>query len=81
MSLLLRSFKRGQRVQPDPEPQDGYFRPRHATADFTEADDDDDDDSNEGGQARYPAADENEDGLPQSRTVLPLYSSAHLGIR
>lgn len=97
MSLLLRSFQRSQHVQPEPEPepepsrgparQEGYFQPRHATADFTEADDDDDE-SNDEERPRYRGGegdgdddeDENEDGLPQSGTVLPLYSSSHLGI-
>lgn len=98
MSLLLRSFQRSQHVQPEPEPQpepsrgparpEGYFQPRHATADFTEADDDDDE-SNDEEQPRYRGGegegddddeDENEDGLPQSGTVLPLYSSSHLGM-
>lgn len=104
MSQLLRSFQRSQHVQPDPKPepsrssgparQEGYFTPRHATADFTEADDDDDDDSNEEGRPRYQEGagiagsgnddddddDDNEDGLPQSGTVLPLYSSTRLGM-
>lgn len=86
MSLLQRSFQRGQPPQPDPEPSPGrarqgdYFQPRHAIADFTEADDDDDDDSNEEEQPRYGGGDDNEDGMPQSGSVLPLYSSSHLGM-
>ena len=60
-----------------------YAARRHATADFTEADDDDDD-SNEGGIGRYQLggddADEDEDGGAGRRLpILPLFSAAYLG--
>ncbi|CAK7271934.1 hypothetical protein SEPCBS57363_004875 [Sporothrix epigloea] len=60
-----------------------YAHPRHATADFTEADDDDDD-SNDGGdldatyQALHDLPQIDEDGGRQSSHVLPLFSASHL---
>lgn len=59
-----------------------YARPRHATADFTEADDDDDDDddaSDDGyGLDPYHIRLGDEDG-PSRVPVLPLFSSGYLG--
>lgn len=69
-------------ARPPPPAHDEYIRHRHATADFTEADDDEDEDeSNDGGLPRFRGgnrADDNEDGLGQSG-VLPLFSAGHLG--
>ena len=59
-----------------------YAQHRHATADFTEADDDDD----ESDDARQPhgnatiRGNEDEDGLNQAIGVLPLFSAGHLGM-
>jgi hypothetical protein len=93
LSALLRAFK-GSSSQVEEHAdleQDIQFRPSvaeyrrhlHATADFTEADDDDDDDeeSNDGGRNRYPPGSrpEDEDGLPRSGSLLPLFSADHLG--
>lgn len=52
-----------------------YRQHLHATADFTEADDDDEEEeeSNDGGRP------EDEDGLPPSTGLLPLFSASHLG--
>ena len=61
-----------------------YVLLRHATADFTEADDDEDD-SNDGDGigAAHHAPDEHlqedEDGDRRSSHVLPLFSASHLG--
>jgi hypothetical protein len=81
-------------VQEDPEVLDSpspgpahqhhapYAARRHATADFTEADDDDDD-SNEDGIGRYQLGgdgEDDEDGGPGRRLpILPLFSAAYLG--
>lgn len=60
-----------------------YGQQRHATADFTEADDDDDEEeSSNRDQPGYRSgarAEEDEDGLPQSAGVLPLFITGHLG--
>jgi hypothetical protein len=89
MSKLLEYFRSGQRSQPDHEPSTPgpatrreYAQHRHATADFTEAEDDDDDTNDEGRQ-RYPSqrhADRDEDGDPSTSNVLPLFSASHLGL-
>jgi len=54
---------------------------RHATADFTEADDDDED-SREEAVDRYgdEEAVDDEDNLRRSLPVLPLFSSTYLGM-
>lgn len=88
MSRLLRLFSSSSRhVQGEPRaspvpaaPHDEYSQHRHATADFTEAEDDDEEDTNDEGRQRYPGeqrADRNEDGLPAD--VLPLFSTTTLG--
>lgn len=89
LSRLLRPFKGGREAQIDGsnEPSPGpsrhdYVRLRHATADFTEADDDDDEDSNNDGLGPFgnPGRAEDDDaGLPRSSSVLPLFSASHLG--
>ncbi|KAK3943845.1 hypothetical protein QBC46DRAFT_253252 [Diplogelasinospora grovesii] len=96
LSMLLRPFVGSRRnsqqkadaadEEQDPEPPAGpsireYSQHRHATADFTEADDDDEDESIDQGRGTYndgnrPEVDE--DGLPQSASVLPLFSATHL---
>jgi len=95
LSALLRPFNKGDRnprnededdVEQDPRlvqtSARDYAQHRHATADFTEADDDDDE-SHEGGQSRYHhdgnRTQEDEDGLNQSIGVLPFFSAGHLG--
>lgn len=88
---LLRLSKSSQRhealriMTPSPGPAyRDYAQQRHATADFTEADDDDDDDDFLGaGMDADDGADvshgeENEDGIRDS-TFLPLFSASHLG--
>lgn len=50
-----------------------YSRMRHATADFTEAEDDEEDEESDHGDD-----DEDNDGRPDSGTVLPLFSESHL---
>lgn len=63
-----------------PATHDEYTRHRHATADFTEADDDEDE-SNDGRLPQFRSgnrADDEDGGLGQSG-VLPLFSAGHLG--
>lgn len=86
----MRSFPR-MPLEPDEGPASGpatqrpsYAHLRHATADFTEADDDEDDSNDDQGQgAAYHASDErlpeDEDGDRRSSHVLPLFSASHLG--
>jgi hypothetical protein len=67
---------------PPPGPANFHTsRPRHATADFTEADDDDDDEST----PRLDHFDDNAAGVEGDHTrrplpVLPLFSASHLGM-
>lgn len=73
-SHLLSSIRSSRRDDnTDRDERDRYSRTRHATADFTEADDDeesadadDDEDEDDGGNRR------------DSGTVLPLFSESHL---
>lgn len=91
LSKLFRAFQGSQHGQEEQEEEEAepspgpsrrpYVQPRHATADFTEAEEDDDDDSNGGiggfrGDERTP---DDEDGQLPSSHVLPLFSSSHLG--
>ena len=98
-SSLLRRPRNGPRrvdrrhdssASPSPGPAHReYEARRHATADFTEADDDGDD-SNEEGANQYenqrnqaPEEEEEggEDGRPRTALpVLPLFSASHLGM-
>lgn len=90
LSSLLRPFQGSPRVRESASPSPGpanreYAQRRHATADFTEADDDDDDSNEDGGPAIYDRGDEvggedDEDGQHHSGSVLPLFSSGHLGM-
>ncbi|KAK5660345.1 hypothetical protein OQA88_12886 [Cercophora sp. LCS_1] len=70
--------------QPARQPIPDYAQHRHATADFTEADDDDEEVSNDGRrQAPYYGdgqAEQDEDGLAQSVGVLPLFAAGHLDL-
>ncbi|KAM7206854.1 hypothetical protein V8F20_002560 [Naviculisporaceae sp. PSN 640] len=92
LSTLLSPFKGRRRSTNDgyaarePEParpatHDEYARHRHATADFTEADDDDDEDeSNDGRLPQFRGGnrvDDEDGGLGQSG-FLPLFSAGHL---
>ncbi|KXX79166.1 Calcium channel YVC1 [Madurella mycetomatis] len=90
LSALLRPFQGNNSydsaaadVERDiaPRPPLGEYRQhRHATADFTEADDDDEE-SNHGEQSRYPSGGRtqaDEDGLAQSTGLLPMFSGGHL---
>lgn len=73
----LRSNRRG--YEQDRGEHDRYSRMRHATADFTEADDDDE--SGEDGEDDEEDEDEDEDrggNRRDSGTVLPLFSESHL---
>lgn len=93
LSALLRPFQGSNSYNADaadveqdatPRPSLGEYRQhRHATADFTEADDDDEDEeSNHGEQSRCPLRgrpQEDEDGLAQPTGILPLFSGGHLG--
>jgi hypothetical protein len=59
-----------------------YAQHRHATADFTEAEEDDDD-TNDERRHTYPGqqhGDGYEDGHLNTSNVLPLFSPSHLGI-
>lgn len=65
--------------------RDPYSRIRHATADFTEADDDDetnddeqDEDEDEDEEDESEHDDEDRNGRRTSGTVLPLFSESHL---
>lgn len=99
-SSLLRPKHRNRRVDPDrmpisPSPSAGpafqkRFPRRHATADFTEADDDDEDTQNEALNRQYEdeEEEEEEDGGEDVRDetntrrplpVLPLFSASYLG--
>ncbi len=104
LSSLLRPFV-GQRVEANRDDRPGpsspgpanreYVQLRHATADFTEADDDDSTDDGRRGPPRARARargngddndedgdedeDEDEDGQPQPPRLLPLFSASHLG--
>lgn len=86
MSRLLRLFSSSRHVQPEPLTTPGpampqeYNQHRHATADFTEADDDDEEDTHDEGRrgyARDQRADRDEDGRPAD--VLPMFSATTLG--
>lgn len=73
---------RGEDGRDNDDRREPYARMRHATADFTEAEDDDE--SNEE-SARNDDEDDNEDeddeddnGRRDSGTVLPLFSESHL---
>ena len=98
-SSLLRTRPTNRRVRDrdvSGSPSGRYDRPRHATADFTEADDDDEDEeTHEDERVEYEAADdddqdddddEDNDGQAQPARhqgplpVLPLFSSPHLGV-
>ncbi|KAK3323415.1 hypothetical protein B0T19DRAFT_203425 [Cercophora scortea] len=95
LSALLGPFKGTRQSEPENDIEHvqqarpsaaEYTQHRHATADFTEADDDDDDDDDdEFNGAEQPLhyrvsnrADEDEDGLPQPAGALPLFSAGHL---
>lgn len=96
LSTLIRPF-RGAARNPDdgdllernsepllrrPASVRSYTQHRHATADFTEADDDDDE-SDDARQPRQNASNrgtEDEDGLNQAIGVLPLFCAGHLGM-
>lgn len=93
LSALLRPFQGNNSygaaaadVERDigPRPSLGEYRQhRHATADFTEADDDDDEESNHGEQSRYASGGRtqaDEDGLAQPTGLLPMFSGGHLGL-
>lgn len=71
-SNLLDSFKSSRRPADDEEDHEPYSRMRHATADFTEADDDDE--SNDDGLG----ANEDHPRRRNSGSVLPLFSESHL---
>lgn len=91
MSKLLEFFrlKFNQPSQPDQEEaglgaaiQQEYAQHRHATADFTEAEDDDDD-TNDEERHTYSGQQHGlgyEDRRLHSSDVLPLFSLSHLGI-
>ncbi|SPO00109.1 related to YVC1 - vacuolar cation channel [Cephalotrichum gorgonifer] len=70
---------RARSHSPSPGPANrAYAHPRHATADFTEADDDEEEVSNEGdGTGPYQVDPMDEDG-PSRLPVLPLFSSSYL---
>ncbi|KAJ0118001.1 hypothetical protein J7T55_014452 [Diaporthe amygdali] len=80
---LLQSFRSSRRGGDETEDErQPYSRTRHATADFTEADDDDedededeDDDNDDGDDSPN---DEDHGGRRPSGTVLPLFSESHL---
>lgn len=73
-SNLLSSFRSSRREhnEEDEEQREPYSRMRHATADFTEADDDDESNDESDNE------DEDQDGRRDSGTVLPLFSESHL---
>ncbi|KAK3487787.1 uncharacterized protein B0T23DRAFT_214339 [Neurospora hispaniola] len=94
LSTLIRPFKGAARNPDDgdllernsepllrrPASVRSYTQHRHATADFTEADDDDDE-SDDARQPRQNASNrgtEDEDGLNQAIGVLPLFCAGHL---
>lgn len=73
---------------PEPGPANRqYLEPRHATADFTEADDDEDEESqdeNDGRtpritRPRYDGDSHDGDGRRRSSTMQPLFSASYLG--
>jgi len=66
-------------VAPPTVPHHEYSHHRHATADFTEADDDDEDSNDGRRQGYYDGAERDEDGLAQPVGVLPLFAASHLG--
>lgn len=92
LSTLMSPFKGRRRSTNDdyaprdpgparPATHDEYIRHRHATADFTEADDDEDEeDSNDGRLPQFRGGNraDDEDGLGPSG-FLPLFSAGHLG--
>ncbi|OAA62576.1 integral membrane channel protein [Niveomyces insectorum RCEF 264] len=66
-----------------PATQRTFVQPRHATADFTEADDDEDDSNDDGGlgtgfRPAGPRPPEDEDGDRRSSHILPLFSASYL---
>ncbi|KKY34648.1 putative integral membrane channel protein [Diaporthe ampelina] len=75
----LRSSRRGGDDETEDERRP-YSRTRHATADFTEADDDDEDedDDDEANDHDDSPNDEDHGGRRPSGTVLPLFSESHL---
>lgn len=66
-----------------------YPRPRHATADFTEAEDDEDEESHEEEErvgelprftrSRHEGGPQEGEGRRSSATMIPLFSASHLG--
>ncbi|KAK4454335.1 hypothetical protein QBC34DRAFT_393124 [Podospora aff. communis PSN243] len=97
LSTLLRPFQGSsahsniqgdedvEQIPKRPAPPLGDYRQqRHATADFTEADDDDEEESHDGGQPAYhrgcTRGGEDEDGLANSTGVLPLFAASHLDL-
>ncbi|KAK9422398.1 putative Ion transport domain-containing protein [Seiridium unicorne] len=74
---------------PGPASRREYLEPRHATADFTEAEDDEDEQSNEEEQEvvgelprfsryRHDSGIHEGDGRRSSTTMIPLFSASHL---
>lgn len=100
-SSLLRRPKNGSRrvdirdasLSPSsrPPPRLQFAGRKHATADFTEADDDEEDESNDERTNRFgpeegedapddgPEVEADEDGGQKALPVLPLFSATHLG--
>lgn len=79
-SHLLSSLK-SSRNDGGRDERDRYSRMRHATADFTEADDDDESAGEGEGEGMDEDEDEDEDRRDNRRdsgTVLPLFSESHL---
>lgn len=70
--------------QPAWQPIPDYSQHRHATADFTEADDDDEESNDGRRQGRFYGGDgqaeQDEDGSAQPVGVLPMFAAGHLGI-
>lgn len=74
---------------PGPASRREYLEPRHATADFTEAEDDEDEESNEEEEgpgelprftrSRHDGALQDGEGRRSSATMIPLFSANHLG--
>lgn len=79
-SNLLHSFKGSRRGHSeDGDDAQPYSRMRHATADFTEAEDDDDDDDEDNDHDHAESHEDEDLGRRRdSGTVLPLFSASHL---
>lgn len=76
-SHLLSSLRSSRNDRDRDEQRDRYTRTRHATADFTEADDDDES-ADEGEDEGEDEDDDGRDNRRDSGTVLPLFSESHL---